>query len=57
MFASCQTNEAFEDSLTEGQEYPIIQWRNASVLICNDQDVERWYGMGRFAIAPTPITK
>ncbi|WP_207061060.1 hypothetical protein [Motiliproteus sp. SC1-56] len=50
MIARCKTNEAFEDNLTGDKLYPILDLRNGSVLIVNDREEERWYGVSRFQL-------
>ena len=50
MLAICKTNTAFEDTLTSGKEYPVMELRNASLMIEDDQGDKRWYGMTRFKL-------
>ncbi|MEH6652107.1 MAG: hypothetical protein V7707_18955 [Motiliproteus sp.] len=50
MLAICKTNDAFEDTLTSGKEYPIRELRNASVMIEDDQGDNRWFGLSRFKL-------
>jgi hypothetical protein len=50
MFAICKTNDAFEDTLTSGKEYPVRELRNASLLIEDDQGNKRWFGLSRFKL-------
>ncbi|MEH6472314.1 MAG: hypothetical protein V7752_13785 [Halopseudomonas sp.] len=55
MFAICTTNDAFEDTLTSGKEYPIKELRNASLLIDDDQGEPRWFGLSRFKLATAEL--
>ena len=50
MIAICKTNDAFEDTLTSGKQYPIRELRNASLLIEDDQGDKRWFGLSRFKL-------
>lgn len=58
MIALCKTNEAFEDILTSGKGYRVIELRNGSVLLADDQGNQRWFGLSRFALqrAETAVT-
>lgn len=48
MYVICTSNEAFEDQLTVGERYKVIEARGNSVLICNKADELRWYGVDKF---------
>ncbi|WP_210395217.1 hypothetical protein [Motiliproteus sediminis] len=50
MIALCKTNEAFEDILTSGKSYSVIELRNGSVLLADDRGNKRWFGLSRFAL-------
>ena len=55
MFAVCQTNEAFEDSLTTGKAYRVRELRNASLMIENDNGIRRWFGLSRFKLRSSKL--
>lgn len=44
----CITNEAFEDALSNGKTYVVLQESGSSVLVVNDKGEEKWYGKAKF---------
>jgi len=50
MIAICKSNEAFEDILTAGKHYTVLELRNGSVRVIDDRGSQRWFGLSRFGI-------
>jgi len=50
MIALCKSNDAFEDILTTGKPYTILEIRNGSVRVLDDRGQRRWFGLSRFSI-------
>lgn len=50
MIACCKTNDAFEDILTTGKRYPIVEIRNGSLQVVDDSGMPRWFGLSRFQL-------
>lgn len=48
---TCKSNEAFEDQLTTGNTYCVIEMKGASYLVANDNGTQRWYGNINFTLA------
>jgi hypothetical protein len=40
----CKDNSGFEDIISNGWVYDVYEFKNNSVLICDDRGKERWLG-------------
>jgi hypothetical protein len=49
-YVECVSNSAFEDQLSEGIEYFLVDIQNNSILVNNDKGEERWYGRDKFLL-------
>lgn len=50
MYVECIDKSGFEDQLTEGTAYQILEIGNNSYLIANDKEQTVWYGQSHFVI-------
>lgn len=49
MKIKCINNSVFEDQLTEGEDYIVLEFKSWSeARIINDNEETRWYGLDNF---------
>lgn len=51
MYVVCEESSGFEDQLTTGAMYQVLEITDNGYTVLNDKEVERDYGTYRFAIA------
>lgn len=46
----CKDNDGFEDSLTRGMLYRVLQWGQGSAQVLDDAGRVRWFGLSKFTL-------